>query len=242
VKVRASSALDEPAGFPVTVRDERERALAVSLLAGAGIDAVVEELLTGTHWTVHCVRGDGDRFAAMPARILRSFPRRVGMPSLFEADGASPAATEAARRLLDAIDYRGPANVQLFERDGEMLVHDVNLRVPASVALAMAAGLDVPALGVDAALGRPLGLPSELRPGVRYVSLVDELRAMRSSSEPRPARVARELVGAAVSRTWVLDPPLSDPLWAPARVAAASRERIRQAARAVLPSRATARA
>jgi carbamoyl-phosphate synthase large subunit len=239
VKVRTSSAIEEPAGFPVTVRDERERALAVSLLAAAGIDAVVEELLTDTQWTVHCVRGDGGQFAALPARILRSFPRNVGMPSLFQGDHGNPQAVDAARRMLDVIDYRGPANVQLFERDGEMLVHDVNLRVPASVALAMAAGLDVPALGVDAGLGRPLSLTSlTLRQDVRYVSLVDELRAMRSSSEPRPGQVMRELVEAAVSRSAVLDPPLYDPLWASQRMASASRDRIRRVVRAALPSRA----
>jgi biotin carboxylase len=237
VKVRTSSP-DEPGGFPATVRDERERAHAVSLLVEAGVDAVVEELQTGAHWTVHCVRGEGGRFAAVAARILRSFPRRVGMPSLFETDGGSPAAVEAAQRMLDAIDYRGPANVQFFEGDGQMLVHDVNLRVPASVALAMAAGLDVPALGVDAALGRPLELPAGLSRPVRYVSLVDELRGMRSEAGPRPRTVVRELVGAAVSRDAVLDPPLTDPLWAPARMASASRDRIKRAVRAALPTRA----
>jgi hypothetical protein len=215
----------------VATADERDRA--VLRIVGAGLEAVVEERVAGDHWTVHCVRGGDGAFAAVPARIVRAMPRGAGMPSVFRADpDAGARAAEAARRLLEAAGYRGPANVQLFERDGELLVHDVNLRPPASVALAIRAGLDLPALGLAAALGRPWGrLPPAPQPGVRYVSLVDELRAMRGSARrgPSPSRwaVARDLVSACISRRHVLDPPPHDLFWVPQTLGAAARAQAR---------------
>ena len=44
--------------------------------------------------------------------------------------------------------------MQIFEDGGSFLVHDVNLRAPAPVALGIVAGLNLPALAVAAALGR----------------------------------------------------------------------------------------
>lgn len=195
------------AGSVSVVSTPAERDAILARYRGAGVDAVVEELIQSEHWSVHCVRGGEGAFAAVTAVILRTYPRTAGMPSVFEVRPTHPAVAEAARRLLDAVDYRGPANVQLFARDGEMLVHDVNLRVPAGVAWAMRSGLDLPAAGVAAALGRTWGsrdLPT--RPGLRYLSIVDELRSLGQGRRPSGATVASR-------GSTMLDPPLRDPLW-----------------------------
>ena len=220
-----------PAGVPeeltrIAVVDTAEaRDRRVRRLADAGVDAVVEERVDGVHWTVHCVRwGDGG-FAGVTGRILRTTPRRGGMPSVIEATPPARPALDAARRLLDLVGYRGPANVQLFERDGELLVHDVNLRPPAAVALAIHAGLDLPRLGVEAALGAPApaAAPAARRRPVRYVSLLDEVRGLAEDPRAARRRALRHLVAAAAGIRPLLDPPLWDPLWIPRELAALAR-------------------
>ena len=220
----------------VRVETAVERDAAVELLLGEGLEAVVQELVSGTHHTVHCVLAE-DAFHAMTGRILRSHPRDAGMPSILEADGGRGPAADAAHRLLASVGYRGPANVQLFCRDGEMLVHDVNLRPPAPVALSMRCGLDLPALGLAAGLGLPIGPPAPVRGGWRYLSLVDELRALRHAEAAPPGspgrgRIARDLLAGALSRRVILDPPLRDPLWVVPLLRARAPERARRAVRA----------
>jgi carbamoyl-phosphate synthase large subunit len=214
VKVRGDLGPGRGAVAVVPVRTRAERDAAVALLVAEGLDAVVQERLEGVHRTVHCVRA-ADAFRAVTGRILRTRPRGAGMPSVIAVDGCDERVADAARRVLDAAGYVGPANVQFFERDGELLVHDVNLRPPAPVAMSMRAGLDLPALGLAAALGLPLGPARRARGGFRYVSLVDELRAAREEGRTPPGRrrVLGELAEAAVSPRALLDPPLRDPLW-----------------------------
>jgi len=126
---------------------------------------------------------------------------------------------DASRRLISALGYRGPGSVQFIERGGTFYVHDVNLRLPSSVAVSMLAGLDMPRLAVESALGLPLDLQSvELRAGVRYVWLHGELRNLvrRIQSGEPPSRVweiAADILLALVSPHRVLDQlVLSDPL------------------------------
>lgn len=235
--VKASGAGGPTGGAPQLVRVETARArnAAVNALTAAGLDVIVEEQIIGTHWSVTGVRDAHGGMRAIASRILRTFPRAAGMPSILETVASEGPAVDAAARLLDSVDYRGPANVQMFERDARIFVHDVNLRLPATTLLVMRAGLDLPALGVVAALGRPLPPPrGPLRAGLRYVSLVDELRAIvapgRGAEPPRGAAAAA-LVRAVVSPGTLVDPPLRDPLWAPPLALTAARRIARRVSR-----------
>ena len=201
----------------VRVDTPTERDGAVGLLLGEGLEAVVQELVTGTHHTVHCVLGE-DAFHAMTGHIVRSHPRAAGMPSILEADGGEGPAADAAHRLLASVGYRGPADVQLFSREGEMLVHDVNLRPRHRSPSRCAPGLDLPALGLAAGLGLPIGPPAPVRGGWRYVSLVDELRALRDvggapAGAPGRGAIARDLLAAALSRRTILGSPVPRSPW-----------------------------
>jgi predicted ATP-grasp superfamily ATP-dependent carboligase len=231
VKSRSTEAVGDLEGV-VRVATAAARDAAVGRLTEAGHDAVVEELMTGEHWTVHCVRDGEGRFAAVAARIVRTLPRGAGMPSIFEVGPPDGPAVRAARSLIDAIDFRGPCNVQVFAANGDTAVHDVNLRVPASVALAICAGLDMPAAGLEAGLGGDWSAPAPAAPGLRYVSLVDELRALAHGSNgdggPSRGRVARDILSATTSRRAVVDPPLSDLFWVPQTLSAAARPRVRR--------------
>ena len=106
--------------------------------------------------------------------------------------------------------------MQLFERDGRFLVHDVNVRPPAPVALSIRAGLNLPALALEAALGRPWEPPrAPLRP-FTYISRFDEMKGwkedVRTLGVMAAARGGARHRGPGEGRTLV-DPPWRDPLW-----------------------------
>lgn len=197
----------------VRVDDAAARGRAVSVLNAAGCHALVEEWIEGPQLSVYAVRDGLGRTETLAARVLERVPRIAGTPSVF-VTVESPAAHAATVRLLDAVDHRGPANTQFIEREGELVVHDVNLRVAAAVGMMVHAGFDVPARAMADALGRPV--PAlRARAGVRYVAVWDEVgtawRELRDGHAGEAARIARALAAAARSGACI-DPRLSDPV------------------------------
>ena len=196
--------------------DDRERDELVRELVRATGSAIVQERLSGAAWRIHFV-ASRSAFAALPVQTLRSYPRDAGMSTVQHVPAEAPAEIfTAAERLVRHVGYVGPGSVQFIERDGRFYVHDVNLRLPASVAISIKAGLDLPALAVECALGRDQALAGVApRRGVTYVWLAGELRALASGlRQPRRALPAAasfsSLVGRAVlSPSFVVDrPPL----------------------------------
>ena len=104
-----------------------------------------------------------------------------------------------------------------MDRDGRFAVHDVNLRPPASIGLALHAGFDPPALGIAAVMDEPLPLRPPADPAFRYVSADEEIRAFASALRNGGRGSAPSIVGralaAGVRREEMLDPPLSDIDW-----------------------------
>jgi hypothetical protein len=233
VKPRTSGEALQGADAARRVSTPAERERAVDLMLATGLGAVVQEAVEGRLWVAHCVRGLGG-FGMVAARVDTTAPRGIGTSSLSRTVATPPALFDAARRLLDLVDYRGPCCLNLIERDGRFWLHDVNLRLAASVGAAVGSGFDQPRLGVEAALGMPWteGLPAG-RP-TRYVrwdgeiaGLVSELRARR----PRDAaRTIGALVGGVLTPGAVVDPSPLDPayLWD-----SAQRRTLRLARRAV---------
>jgi len=203
----------------IVVATPAERAAAVAEICSATGSAIVEERIGGTSWRAHFV-GDGTDVAIVPVTTVRSSPEEAGMSSVQTVAAAAPGAlVDASRGLVAALGYRGPGSVQFIERLGTFYVHDVNLRLPSSVAVSMLAGLDMPRLAVEAALGRPVDLRSvKVRAGVRYVWLHGELRNLVrriQAGEPtsRVWEIAADILLALVSPHRVLDQlVLSDPL------------------------------
>lgn len=203
----------------IVVRGPEERAAAIAEVCEATGGAVVEERIIGTSWRAHFV-GDGAEVAIVPVTTVRSSPEEAGMSSVQTVVAvAPPLLLEASRRLIAMLGYRGPGSLQFIERDGTFFLHDVNLRLPSSVAVSMLAGLDMPRLAVEVALGRSVDLRAvRARPGVRYVWFLGELRNLvrriqARESLPRIWEVASEIALAFVSPHRVLDQfVLSDPL------------------------------
>jgi predicted ATP-grasp superfamily ATP-dependent carboligase len=117
-----------------------------------------------------------------------------------------------AHALLLELDWRGLANLQfLTPNGGSPHLIDCNGRFYGSLALAVAAGANLPAIWAADAMGLPTAGPVTGRPGVRYQSFqADLLRARRA---PRRGRM-REVVGTvsfafrATHSTWHREDPL----------------------------------
>jgi len=203
----------------IVVKTPEERAAAVDEIRAVTGSAIVEERIVGTAWRAHFV-GDGSDVAIVPVTTVRSSPEDAGMSSVQTvATAAPPTLVAASRKLIAALDYRGPGSLQFIERDGTFYVHDVNLRLPSSVAVTMLAGLDMPRLAVEVALGLPVDLRAvRIRAGVRYVWFLGELRTLARrirAHEPLPRiwEVASDIMLAFASPRRVLDQfVLSDPL------------------------------
>jgi carbamoyl-phosphate synthase large subunit len=198
----------------VVAHDEKERDELVRDLVAATGSAIVQERIVGTPWRIHFVAGRS-AFVALPVQTRLSNPRDAGVSTVQHVPAEAPAAIFlSAERLIRSVGYVGPGSVQFIERGGIFHVHDINLRLPASVGISIKAGLDMPALAAECALGRDQVLEDVLiTRGVTYVWLGGELRALVSGlREPRRAISAIALfasvVGrAAVSPAQVIDHP-----------------------------------
>ena len=90
--------------------------------------------------------------------------------------------------LLRSLDWWGPANLQFLRGpDGVPRLIDLNARFYGSLALAIAAGADLPAAWARVAMGGTTGAVSRALPGVRFQALDEDLLAVRAAGGPRGA-------------------------------------------------------
>ncbi|MGZ4416795.1 MAG: ATP-grasp domain-containing protein [Gaiellaceae bacterium] len=101
----------------------------------------------------------------------------------------SPELVEPAQRLVQAARLEGVSEIE-FRRDasGRLLLMEINPRLPATVELAVRAGVDFPLLVYRWALGRSLPPASPYRTGLRLRWLGGDLRwlieTMRAQGQP----------------------------------------------------------
>jgi carbamoyl-phosphate synthase large subunit len=215
----------DPTGRPLRVRDEAE---CRAHLAAADRTMLVQEEIAGEQWRFHFARR-GTTIWHVAARTMSDFPPRVGQSSV-SAFGPTPQpVAAAATAMLATAGYDGAGSLQMIVRDGAVYVHDANLRLPASVAGTIAAGLDLPALAVDLALGGDLR-QDRVAPTrrLRFVQLPGEAAALHSAVRLRsPAKgilSAREIACAALLPRRLLEPfDLTDPIPTIAALAGAPR-------------------
>ncbi len=225
VKVASGASDGRPAGRPVRVRTAEECELAVSAMVTDGRSVIVQEEIVGERWRVHFARSEG-RTSHVSARTCADFPPVVGQSTISEFGTTPPALEAAAMRLLDGLQYEGIGTFGFLLRSGRWYVHDVNLRLPASVGGTIAAGLDLPRVGVGIALGRSFPPTLTRARPVRFVQLHGEIAALRTELAGRgggrpAASVVKEVVLAAVLPGRMLEPlDVRDPL--PTAVALAS--------------------
>jgi hypothetical protein len=218
VKPRISGEDLRGAPAAVSVTDAAARDRAVAALLSAGLAAVVQERVEGVRWVGHCVRHGDGTLDLVASRIDRDYPRAAGTASLQRTVLDVPPALEwGVRCLLDEVDYRGPATVSFLDDGHRMVVHDVNLRLGASVGIVIRSGLDMPRRAVEAALGRGAGVHGARR-SIRYARVDGEVAAtidaLRGRGDGDPAhRIFGRLVSAGISRDGMVDPFPLDPFW-----------------------------
>ncbi len=115
---------------------------------------LLQEYLPGEEYSI-------DVFADGAGRVLAAVPRSrlrvkagiaVASQTIVDEDLSS-----SAEKVAQAIGLRGVANVQFRRRqNGEAALLEVNPRFPGTVALTIAAGVDLPELALRLALGLPL--------------------------------------------------------------------------------------
>ncbi len=223
------------------VDDAAARTRVLERFARAGLGAVVQEFIEGRAWVTHCVRGEAG-LALVAARVACTWPPRVGTSSVSRTVAPPEALVHASRAILDTVDYRGPACMNLIERGGRFYLHDVNLRLPASVGAAIGAGLDMPRLGLEAALGLSVRVAQPEPQDVLYVRTDGEVaRAvseLRAGNVDRAGAIAREIARAGLSSRAILDPSPLDPFWLSAVVCDGTVSTLRRARRRLFEGRA----
>lgn len=132
--------------------------------------ALLQEFVPdGGEYGVSFLMGEGTRpLARFTHRRLRSYPVSGG-PSTLRESVHCPEIEAAAERLLAAIGWTGVAMVEFRRdaRDSSFRLIEINHRFWGSLPLAIAAGVDFPALLCRMALGEPIEPVLAHRAGVR---------------------------------------------------------------------------
>ncbi|MGH2837074.1 MAG: ATP-grasp domain-containing protein, partial [Thermoleophilaceae bacterium] len=169
---------------------------------------------------------DGELVRRFQQVALRTWPADAGISSLAVSVEPDDALIEACRSLLAAAGYWGLAQLQFLDAESGRRLIDVNTRFYGSLALALAAGVDLPPAWHAVTLGRPAGTPDDYRVGVTYRWLEADLMAAMHGM------AGRLRTGAGRPRTgpmWSGDDPVSSALFALAAVGGPLRRRLRRA-------------
>jgi len=184
---------------------------------------MVQELIPGggeAQFSFAALCRDGQVLASVVARRTRQFPVDFGLNSTFVQTVEEPGVEIAARRLLAALRYSGPVEVE-FKRDprsGEFKVLDINPRLWAWHTLGARAGVDFSYLLWRLAQGQPIA-GCRGRSGVAWINPVGD--ACAGLAEMRRGRLrlrdyARSLWGMPLEQaTFALDDPLAGLVEAP---------------------------
>ena len=148
----------------------------VAYLDSVGADPLVQRYVEGDLVAQIAVTDRDSRVvAAVQQRASSMTPR--GGTARGETEALDASLAERVAALLAEINWFGIAQVQfVVPRGGEPVLIDLNGRFYGSMALALAAGVNLPAIWAALATGRPLPVIESPRIGVRYHWLESDLR------------------------------------------------------------------
>ena len=188
----------------------RARLAALEAAGGAGF---VQELVHGrlVALTVLCDRGQR-LVARVQQEALRIWPAEAGTSARARTMAIDEELWAGVERLLGELEWFGLAQLQFLAPPGQApRLIDLNARFYGSLALAVAAGVNLPALWARLATGRPVPDRVDAPAGVRYQWLEGDLRRMRERRGTRSLGAdalacLRWSIGARHS-IWALDDP-----------------------------------
>lgn len=188
--VRSADLRGEATGAPpdsvrVGTRDELARHLA----RHPDVRFLVQPFLAGRLTATAGVAWDGVLHGVVHQAARRIFPRDCGVSAYAETIPPDRALEERLRGLLAEIGYRGIWEAQFLEADGARWLIDLNPRMYGSLALALAAGSNLPAIWVELLLGRR-PRDRDYRVGVHYRAEMRDLGVLSSALAARDLRTA----------------------------------------------------
>jgi predicted ATP-grasp superfamily ATP-dependent carboligase len=143
--------------------------VALEDLPESAYPVMVQQRIVGPGVGIFLLVWDSRVRAVFAHRRLREKPPSGGVSVYRESVAADPSLVRRAAALLAAFRWRGVAMVELKvdEATGTPYLMEINGRFWGSLQLAIDAGVDFPALLLDAAAGKPLGPLPVYRAGVR---------------------------------------------------------------------------
>lgn len=196
VKPRLRLGTDKPgrrlgAGVAATADEVRAH---IAQIEAAGGKALLQERLSGSLIAWIAVLDDRSRvLVEVQQAARRLWPPGGGVSASAVTVPVSPAISRSARNLLERLSWSGLVELQfIVGPDGRARLIDLNPRFYGSLALAIGAGANLPAVWAASALGFN-SVRAEARVGERYHWLPADLRAVLV--EPT-RRVPANLVGA----------------------------------------------
>ncbi|GAY12234.1 ATP-grasp domain-containing protein [Pseudonocardia sp. N23] len=162
---------DGLARFEVTQAAHRAE-LASTLAALPGREGLVQPYLSGRIRTVNGVAWKGETLTTVHKLAERTWPADCGVVTWAETVERDEQLEAAARALIAELGWSGLFNLQLIESGPHHYLIDVNPRMYHSLGLAVAAGVNLPAMWTDLLLGERPEV-AEYSRGVRFRSEED---------------------------------------------------------------------
>jgi predicted ATP-grasp superfamily ATP-dependent carboligase len=216
VKARVHAAparLGDPVRFEAArTRTPLEGAARIAQLHAAGREAIVQEIVEGPLLGFVAIGdGDGALRGTVQQVAWRVWPSAGGTITRARTVPVDPSLALGVAKLLRALRWRGLAMLEfIVPADGEPRLIDFNGRLYATLALALRAGVNLPAMWAAHATSRPFDGADTARVGVRYQWLEGDLRL---AAERRGGAMVAEAVaslgyavGAGHSQ-WTVDDP-----------------------------------
>jgi carbamoyl-phosphate synthase large subunit len=183
---------------PVEVINEAEATAAVTRFLATGCAAIAQQWASGRREGMTLLLSDGKVLAACGAAVHRTTPLLGGVSVMRESISVSAEIFDGSVRLAQAIGLDGPCEIEWRrDRDGRPLLMEINPRLAGTLENACRSGIDLPAMTVAWATGRPVQPVLSHRTGVRTRWLSGDLRwlqgNMRFSGRPDTVSTSRAI-------------------------------------------------
>lgn len=158
----------------------------VNRISATGGKPLIQEAVRGKLMALTVLADRDSRVRARVQQVAdRTWPRDAGSSVRAHTVAVDSSMALRAAALVADLGWFGIAELQfIVPPGGEPRLIDFNGRYYGSLSLAIAAGVNLPALWADLALGRDPGPPRDARPGVRFHWLVGDLESAREDRMP----------------------------------------------------------
>jgi predicted ATP-grasp superfamily ATP-dependent carboligase len=191
-----------PARMEVTIAPTAALAMQrAAQIRTAGGDPILQEVINGDLMAYSAVTDrDARVIAAVQQEAERVWPPGSGVSARARTVALDPELAEMVQRLLADLGWIGLMQLQfLVPSDGRPRLIDFNGRLYGSLALAVGAGVNLPALWAAAATGRAPAATAAAAIGVRYQWFEGDVRLAAGERGGRFVRGALSCLHSAVS-------------------------------------------